>query len=197
MKTLTMKKVIGCMALSSVVGLTACQSMTMDQQSSNNGMHHNKMWHGANEKLTDSQVIKVLSTANNGEIMQANAALPKLQMAQTRNYAQMMINEHSMNEQKGQALASRLQLMPQASKASNSLQNDSNKIVNKLSQSTSATDRDYMMSQVKVHRKVLMTIDNQLIPNAKNPELQAMLAQTRNAVAMHLQMAEQLVASMK
>ena len=54
-----------------------------------------------------------------------------------------------------------------------------------------------MTNQVEVHRKVLMTIEKQLIPNAKNAELKTMLAQTRTAVAKHLQMAEQIVAKMK
>jgi len=108
-----------------------------------------------------------------------------------------MINEHSANEKKGQALASRLKLTPQASNTSKALQNDSDQVVNKLNQSSSATDKEYMTSQVEVHRKVLMTIDKHLIPNAKNAELKTMLAQTRTAVAKHLQMAEQIVTKMK
>jgi putative membrane protein len=142
-------------------------------------------------------VIKVVSTANNGEIKQAKTALPKLKIDDVHKYAQLMINEHSANEKKGQALASRLKLTPQVSNTSKALQNDSDQVVNKLNQSSSATDKEYMTNQVEVHRKVLMTIEKQLIPNAKNAELKTMLAQTRTAVAKHLQMAEQIVAKMK
>ena len=74
---------------------------------------------------------------------------------------------------------------------------DSNDIVTRLNQSTTMTDRDYMMSQVKVHRKVLMTIDKQLMPSARNADLKNLLTQTRGAVAMHLEQAEQLVNMMK
>ncbi|GAA5186845.1 hypothetical protein GCM10023345_23850 [Acinetobacter kookii] len=196
MKAITMKKMIHCIAVSSALSFAASQSMAMEHQSTNEGKEHSKMSHDAHERLTDSQVIKVVSTANNGEIMQSKTALPKLKMDQTRKYAQLMINAHSSNEKKGQALATRLKLTPQASNISTSLQNDSDKIVNKLGQS-SAVDKDYMMSQVKVHRKVLMIIDKQLLPNAKNSELKNMLTQTRTAVAKHLQMAEQIVAKMK
>lgn len=76
------------------------------------------------------------------------------------------------------------------------LQNDSDKVVAKLSQS-SVTDKDYMMSQVEVHRKVVTMLDKQLIPNAKNIELKNMLTQTRTAVAAHLKKAEQIVEKMK
>jgi putative membrane protein len=69
-------------------------------------------------------VIKVVSTANNGEIKQARTVLPKLKTEEARKYAQMMINEHSANEKKGQTLASSLKLTPQVSGISTSLQNE-------------------------------------------------------------------------
>lgn len=108
----------------------------------------------------------------------------------------MMINEHSANEKKGQTLASSLKLTPQVSGISTSLQKDSDNVVRKLSNS-STPDKDYMSSQVDVHRKVLNTIEKQLIPNAKNAELKNMLTQTRTAVAKHLKMAEDIVAKIK
>lgn len=192
-----MKKMINCIAVSSVLSFAASLTMAApDQQSINDNKNQPKILNDNRENLTDNQVIKVLSTANNGEIKQAKTALPKLKMDQARKYAQLMINEHSSNEKKAQALASRLKLTPQASTLSTSLQNDSDKVVNKLGQS-SATDKDYMTSQVEGHREVLMIIDKQLIPNAKNSELKTMLVQTRAAVAKHLQMAEQIVAKMK
>lgn len=54
-----------------------------------------------------------------------------------------------------------------------------------------------MMSQVKVHRKVLTIIDKQLIPNTKSSELKNMLVQTRDAVAKHLKVAEDIFKNMK
>lgn len=197
MKAITMKKMINCVAVSGLLSFAACQTMaTTAQQPTNDSKNQSKMSHDSHENLTDSQVIKVVSTANNGEIKQAKTALPKLKMDDVRKYAQLMINEHSANEKKGQALASRLKLTPQVSNTSKALQNDSDQVVNKLNQS-SATDKEYMTNQVEVHRKVLMTIEKQLIPNAKNAELKTMLTQTRTAVAKHLQMAEQIVAKMK
>lgn len=184
----TINKTIGLVFLGATLGLTACQNMPMHgQHQSSHMMPH--------QSLTDAQIIKVVSTANNGEIAQATVAMPKLRSSQVRNYAQMMLNEHSMNEQKGQALANRLGLVPQVSTISNALQTDSNNIVTNLNQANMMVDREYMMSQVDVHRKVLKTIDEQLLPSASNAELKAMLTQTRAAVQMHLQMAEQLLSS--
>ncbi|APX62314.1 DUF4142 domain-containing protein [Acinetobacter schindleri] len=196
MKKITMKNMIKCAALSGVLGFAASQTMAMDQQSASESKNQSKAMQNAHQNLTESQVIKVVSTANNGEIKQARTVLPKLKTEEARKYAQMMINEHSANEKKGQTLASSLKLTPQVSGISTSLQKDSDNVVRKLSNS-STPDKDYMSSQVDVHRKVLNTIEKQLIPNAKNAELKNMLTQTRTAVAKHLKMAEDIVAKMK
>jgi putative membrane protein len=196
MKKMTMKNMIKCAAVSGVLGFAASQTMAMDQQSASESKNQSKAMQNAHQNLTESQVIKVVSTANNGEIKQARTVLPKLKTEEARKYAQIMINEHSANEKKGQTLASSLKLTPQVSGISTSLQKDSDNVVRKLSNS-STPDKDYMSSQVDVHRKVLNTIEKQLIPNAKNAELKNMLTQTRTAVAKHLKMAEDIVAKMK
>lgn len=196
MKKMNMKNMIKCAAVSGVLGFAASQTMAMDQQSASESKNQSKAMQNAHQNLTESQVIKVVSTANNGEIKQARTVLPKLKTEEARRYAQMMINEHSANEKKGQTLASSLKLTPQVSGISTSLQKDSDNVVRKLSNS-STPDKDYMSSQVDVHRKVLNTIEKQLIPNAKNAELKNMLTQTRTAVAKHLKMAEDIVAKMK
>lgn len=196
MKKMTMQNMIKCAAVSGVLGFVASQTMAMDQQSASESKTHSKAMQNAHQNLTESQVIKVVSTANNGEIKQARTVLPKLKTEEARKYAQMMINEHSGNEKKGQTLASSLKLTPQVSGISTSLQKDSDNVVRKLSNSTTP-DKDYMSSQVDVHRKVLNTIEKQLIPNAKNAELKNMLTQTRTAVAKHLKMAEDIVAKIK
>lgn len=190
-----MKKIVSCIAVSSLLGLTATQTMATDQQARNESKAAANRADARNN-LTDSQIIKVVSTANNGEVKQAKTALPKLKNEEARNFANIMIKEHTANERQGQALASRLNLTPQASGISTALQKDSDNVVRKLTQS-STPDKDYMTSQVEVHQKVLDTIDKQLIPNAKNAQLKNMLTQTRAAVAKHLQTAEQIVAKMK
>ncbi|MDC5597448.1 DUF4142 domain-containing protein [Acinetobacter baumannii] len=197
MKAILTKKIISCIAISGVLSFSAFEIMAANQQTINDEKNHSKILNENYENLTDSQIFKILSTANNGEIKQAKTALPKLKMDEAKKYAEMMIKEHSANEKNAQALASRLQLISQTSNLSKSLQNDSDKIVSKLNQITSDTDKNYMMSQVKVHRKVLTIIDKQLIPNTESSELKNMLVQTRDAVAKHLKAAEDIFKNMK
>lgn len=100
MKAIPMKKMINCVAMSGVLLFTAGQTMAMNQQSSTAAQANSKASNDSRMHLTESQVIKVVSTVNNGEIKQAKTALPKLKTDDARKYAQMMISEHTANEKK-------------------------------------------------------------------------------------------------
>lgn len=56
-------------------------------------------------------------------------------------------------------------------------------------------DRAYMQRQVQAHQMVLSQLDA-LMPGVTNPQLRSNLMQERPAVAAHLQMAQQITASM-
>jgi putative membrane protein len=47
-------------------------------------------------------------------------------------------------------------------------------------------DRAYVDKQVELHQHVLDKLDNELIPQAKNDDLKALLQNTRASVAEHL-----------
>lgn len=115
MKAILTKKIISCIAVSSVLSFSAFESMAANQQTINDEKNHSKILNENHGNLTDSQIFKILSTANNGEIKQAKTVLPKLKTDEAKKYTEMMINEHSANEKNAQALASRLKLNSQAS----------------------------------------------------------------------------------
>lgn len=172
---------------------TGCQNM---DHMMGKKPHHGMM--DMKHKLNDAQIMSVLSTANMGEITQGQIALQKAQRAEVRSFAQKMVTEHTANDQMGQALAARLGVTPQANPITMKLKKESDDVVMKLNKADAKDiDKDYIHSQVKVHKMVLETIDKKLLPSAQNAELRTLLTQTRGAVAMHLQMAEQLKDMMK
>lgn len=184
-----MKILAASMILGMLSTLTACSSSMMDKDKPMMSMH--KM------ALNDAEIMSVLNTANTGEVSHAQIALQKAQSAQVKNFAQKMVNDHSNNNQQGQALADRLGVVPRNNQVSMMLKKDSDEIMMKLNQaSIQDFDKTYIDCQVKAHNMVLNTIDKKLLPNAQHAELKSFLTQTRSAVAMHLQMAEQLKASM-
>ncbi|TEU25533.1 DUF4142 domain-containing protein [Alkanindiges illinoisensis] len=185
-----MKNIATGALLGVLVAMTGCQSM--------DGMHDGDGTHMMKAKMSDAQILSVLHTANMGEISQGQIAVQKAQRADVRNFAQRMVSEHTDNDQKGKALLASANMAPQNNHLSMKLQKDSNDVVMKLNKADAKDfDKTYMESQVKVHKMVLETIDKKLIPNAQHPDLRNHLTMTRAAVAMHLQMAEQLVDSLK
>jgi putative membrane protein len=178
---------------------TGCQNMDhMMGKKPHHGMMDMKHKMDMKHQLNDAQIMSVLSTANMGEITQGQIALQKAQRAEVRSFAQKMVTEHTANDQMGQALAARLGVTPQANPISMKLKKESDDVVMKLNKADAKDiDKDYIHSQVKVHKMVLETIDKKLLPSAQNAELRTLLTQTRGAVAMHLQMAEQLKDMMK
>jgi putative membrane protein len=53
-------------------------------------------------------------------------------------------------------------------------------------------DRAYVNGEVSFHQSVLDTIDEKLLPNAKNADLQAMLKKTKPEVQAHLEHARKV-----
>jgi putative membrane protein len=57
------------------------------------------------EHLTEVKALNFIHHTNNLEIMEATAALPKLTLEEVRNFAQELIDDHTLNEQTLKALA--------------------------------------------------------------------------------------------
>lgn len=144
--------------------------------------------------LTDDQIVEITHTANVGEIEQAKLAQTKAKDPRVRKLAAMMLRDHSEADTKGTRLDKKASLSPSPSSASTSLQSDAQSATESLkAQATGADfDKAYVDTQVKEHQAVLDTIDQKLVPNAKNADLKAYLADVRSAVAMHLQHAQDL-----
>ena len=62
--------------------------------------------------------------------------------------------------------------------------------------SGAAFNKAYIDNEVTYHEKVLDTIDNALLPNAKNAELKQLITDVRPVVAAHLDHAKQIQAKM-
>ncbi len=146
-------------------------------------------------KLTDDQIAKVLVTINEGEIDAAKMAMKKAQAESTKEFAKMMVEEHKNNESEIKNLASKNKISMSNSDLAKTLKEDakkSNKDLNKTSESD--FDKVYIGQQIMMHEKALTTLNDTLIPNAKNPALLDHLKKTQTAVTAHLNHARQMAA---
>ena len=112
---------------------------------------------------------------------------------QVKQFAQMMIDHHGTEQKKEQQLCTSLSLQPETTQTSTQLQTDSQNAISSLSSQTGADfDKAYMDLQVKEHKEVLESIDNKLLPNAKNAQLKQALTDFRPKVQEHLQKAQEI-----
>jgi putative membrane protein len=146
--------------------------------------------------LSDSQAAGVMMEANSGEVMVGNLAVSRAQGASVRAFAQQMVTDHSMANQKLMMLLQRVGLSAGDSPVRQMLAMAAQTTLTQLSAQTGAAfDAAYLASQVSMHQQVLKLLDDVLIPSAQNADLKAELVSARATVAMHLSTAQSLAAS--
>jgi putative membrane protein len=147
--------------------------------------------------VTDPQIADIVVAANEVDIQAGELARTKATNPQVKEFAQRMITDHTGVNQQASQLVQRLGVTPEPSPTSQQLRQGGEQNRNNLQgQSGAAFDRAYIDHEVTYHQAVLDAIDNTLIPNAQNPELKALLQQTRPAVEAHLQHAKQIQSSL-
>lgn len=173
-----------------VVLVAACGSMNDPMMSSSMLPNGGGMW-------PESDIAGVVMTANEGEVQQGNVAMTRATSADVRTFAQMMVTDHTNAMNTGRDVFSRNGVTPSENATSRALREGSQRTVSSLSTYSGAPfDRTYMQSQVDVHQWLLNSLDSTLIPSARNAEVRSLLQTQRNAVAMHLERARQILGAM-
>jgi putative membrane protein len=144
------------------------------------------------EVLSDGQVAKVLLTINDGEIDAAKLALKKSKNDDIKSFATAMESQHKENSAQSKQLIKKDKLEVRESGLSKALKSEAEAENKKIKQAAGEFDKLYVAEQIKMHEKALKTIDDDLLPNAKNPDLHSHLQTTRSAVAEHLEHAKAL-----
>lgn len=144
-----------------------------------------------NGAMTDGQIIQAAMTANSLDSAGGVGALAKLKKDANRKFAQSMVKDHGMLNDSLRALSSRLTITPAPNPISDALQRDASNTASALG-SAPDYDRAYIENEIMMHRSVLRTIDEQLIPQAQNASLKALLQMARGAVAGHLERAQHI-----
>jgi putative membrane protein len=148
-------------------------------------------------EVTDAQILGIADVANTGEVGQANIALSKGQADSVKQFAQLMVKDHTAAKEKGRAVGKELGLTPAPSELSNGVQRDGNEATAQLEKaSTRNFDRTYMQIQVRLHEKVLKTLDD-LIPKADASQVKTLLTDMRGHVEHHLAVARSTLKSLE
>jgi len=142
---------------------------------------------------TDPQIAAIVVTANQVDIDAGTLAKAKAQSNEVREFAQLMITDHTGVNKAATELVQKLHVTPAPNPTSESLQkggDENQAALKKLS--GAAFDKAYVDHEVAYHEAVLSAIDKTLIPSAQNADLKALLVKVRPAFVSHLEHAKHL-----
>jgi len=146
---------------------------------------------------SDAQIAAIVVTANQVDIDAGKLAQTKASAKEVKDFAQLMITDHSGVNKSATELVTRLKVTPVPNDTSKSLQKGGDDNLAALKQLDGAAfDKAYVDHEVVYHQAVLDAVDETLIPSAQNAELKALLVKVRPAFVAHLQHAKQLQGSL-
>ena len=141
----------------------------------------------------DAQIAHIVVTANQVDIDAGKLAEKRAKSADVKAFARQMVTDHSAVNKQAKDLAARLKVKPEDNATSQGLKKGGDENVKKLKTlKGGAFDKAYVDQEVAYHQAVLDAIDKTLIPNAKNPELKALIEKVRPAIDGHLQHAKMI-----
>lgn len=147
----------------------------------------------APESLRDSQILKITDLANSAEVEQAKIAKTKASNKYVKQFAQMMIAQHTQAQKKGMDVARAVAVTPEESAQAGELEKQGADTLATLKMvDATAFDVEYMNAQVKQHQALLDMLNTQLIPSATSPKVKAEMEATRTVVQRHLGSAQQI-----
>lgn len=136
--------------------------------------------------LSDAQIAAITQLVHDSEIEQAQLAQSKSKNPAVLNFASLMIRHHTQARQQQSGLG----LSSAPSSMSRMMSEQGRQTLATLrDKSGSDFDRAYLQSQIEQHQKVLDSIDQQFLPNAKSPELREHLQELRPQLQQHLEAA--------
>ena len=143
--------------------------------------------------ISDANIAAMVLASNNTDISYARLVPSRAQREDVKKFADRMLTDHTGVNTLVTQLLAKLDLAPEDNAISLDMRDESaNKrdLMRELSGFT--FDSTYMENEVAYHQKFLASIDNQMLPAARNTDLRALLSAVRPAVAAHLAHAEQV-----
>ena len=143
----------------------------------------------------DTQIAEIVKASDQVDIEGGLLAKSKTKDPEISSLAGMMVDDHGKNKNELTSVMKQLEMKPEATETSKGIVSEGKADREKLkSKSGKAFDDAYIAYEVNMHSNVLNTLDQDLIPNAHNPELKKFLQDTRSVVSAHLDHAKMLQA---
>lgn len=142
---------------------------------------------------TDPQIAEIVLVADQVDIDAAKLAKSTTKNAEVKAFAETMIRDHESVSKQAKALVTKLKVKPEESPTSKSLTEGGKENLAALKKLKGAEfDKAYVDHEVAYHEQVIEALNTTLIPNAKNPELKALLEKALPVFRSHLEHAKKL-----
>jgi putative membrane protein len=144
-------------------------------------------------EVTDAQILGVVMAADSSEVDQGRIAVARGQTESVRDFAALMISDHSSGKDKTLATATALGVELEPSLMSQSLREEGNEIVAQLENMNSRDfDRTYMEAQVMLHERVLNGVEK-LSAHADSRKVKSLLKEKKAHIEDHLAIAHSVL----
>jgi putative membrane protein len=146
---------------------------------------------------SDPQIAGIVVAANQIDIDAGKVAKSRSKKKEVKDFAQLMITDHTAVNKQAGALVKKLGVKPEESDTSRSLNSAAKDNLAKLKKLKGAQfDKAYVDHEVDYHQQVLDAIDKVLIPSSKNAELKDLITKVRPAIVAHLDHAKMVQKSL-
>ena len=143
--------------------------------------------------ISDANIAAMVLASNNTDISYARLVPSRAQRNDVKKFAERMLTDHTGVNALVTNLLTKLDVAPEDNAISLDMRDESANKRDLMRELAGFTfDSTYMENEVAYHQKFLASIDNQMIPAARNADLRALLTAVRPAVAAHLAHAEQV-----
>ncbi len=147
--------------------------------------------------LTDPQIAMIVRVVNLSEVREGEVAREKSGNASVREFAAMMVTDHTAQNNKAESELSRVDIASEDTPLSRQIDATSGVATDRLRALTgSAFDRAYIDRQVEAHQSALGLIDSKLTPSARKKTLRGQLTDLRKMIDTHLTRAKQIQSSL-
>ncbi len=141
----------------------------------------------------DAQIADVVVVANQADVDAGKLARTHSKDPAVKQFADTMIRDHEAANKQAKALVRKLGVKPEPSDTSRSLRKEDKENLAALKAlEGSAFDKAYVEHEVAYHEQVIDAVKSTLLPNAKNPQLKALIEKDAPVFEAHLQHAKQL-----
>lgn len=147
---------------------------------------------------SDLEIAHIAYTAGAIDIRYAHLALALSEDPGVREFASLMVRDHSAVNDKALALAEELKITPQDNATSQQLSQQAAQVRDELRQLTgTAFDKRYAANELAYHQAVNGAVEGTLIPAAQNEKLKSLLQAALKTFKVHEQHAQDMVTKLQ